>query len=215
MRRDTTITALFLDVGGVLLSDGWDHHARQRAAIQFAMEPAEFEERHHLTFETYEEGKLTLDEYLGLVVFHRDRPFTRAQFRRFMFAQSTSHPEMIELAAQLKVRHQLKIAVVSNEGRELNAYRIRKFGLARFVDAFVSSSFFHIRKPDAELFRLAIDIVQTPVRQIVYIENTPMFVEVADRLGVRSILHTDYESTRAKLASYGLQNGEGDVHGID
>ena len=115
------ITALFLDIGGVLLTNGWDHQARNVAAKTFDLDLAEMEDRHHLTFDTYEEGKLTLEEYLGRVVFYRKRPFTRAQFRRFMFAQSKPYPEMIELIAQLKVRHGLKIAVVSNEARELNA----------------------------------------------------------------------------------------------
>ena len=97
--------------------------------------------------------------------------------------------------------------MVSNEARELNAYRIRQFRLAGFVDAFISSCFVHLRKPDADIFRLALDIAQAPARQIVYIENTPLFVQVAEGLGIRSILHTDYKSTSAKLASFGLQPG--------
>ena len=200
------ITALFLDVGGVLLNNGWDRHARRRAARNFKLEWAEMEERHRLTFEVHEEGKITLDEYLRRVVFYQKRPFTRAQFRRFMFAQSKPYPEMIELAAQLKVRHGLKIAVVSNEAREVNAYRIRRFKLDRFVDSFISSCFVHVRKPDAEIFRLALDIVQVPAREVVYIENTPMFVQIAEDMGIRSILHTDYSSTCAKLASFGLRH---------
>jgi putative hydrolase of the HAD superfamily len=202
------ITALFLDIGGVLLTNGWDHNARELAAKTFDLDLAEMEDRHHLTFDTYEEGKLTLEEYLGRVVFYQKRPFTRDRFRRFMFAQSKPYPEMIELVAQLKVRHGLKIAVVSNEARELNAHRIRKFKLAGFVDSFVSSCFVHVRKPDAEIFRLALDIVQTSARQVVYIENTPMFVQIAEGLGIRSILHTDYKSTCAKLASLGLENAD-------
>ena len=206
MKKAPAITCAFLDIGGVLLTNGWDHHARKRAAKSFKLSLAEMEDRHHLTFDTYEEGKLTLEEYLGRVVFYQKRPFTRAQFRSFMFAQSKPYPEMIELVAQLKVRHGLKIAVVSNEARELNAYRIRQFKLGGFVDSFVSSCFVHVRKPDADIFRLALDIAQVPARQVVYIENTPMFVQVAEGLGIRSILHTDYKSTRAKLASFGLQN---------
>ncbi len=167
------------------------------------------EDRHHLTFDTYEEGKLTLGDYLGRVVFYQKRSFSRNEFRRFMFAQSKPYPEMIELIAQLKVRHGLKIAVVSNEGRELNAYRIRTFKLGRFVDSFISSSFVHVRKPDADIFRFALDITQVTTRQVVYIENTPMFVQVAESLGVRSILHTDYSSTRAQLATLGLHADEG------
>jgi putative hydrolase of the HAD superfamily len=206
MKKATAITCVFLDIGGVLLTDGWDHHARKRAATHFKLELAEMEDRHHLTFDTYEEGKLTLEEYLGRVVFHQKRSFTRAQFRRFMFAQSKPYPKMIELVRELKAKYVLKIIVVSNEARELNAHRIQKFKLDGFVDCFVSSCFVHIRKPDADIFRLALDIAQAPARQVVYIENTPMFVQIAEGLGIRSILHTDYRSTCAKLALLGLQN---------
>jgi putative hydrolase of the HAD superfamily len=212
MQRSTDITNLFLDIGGVLLTDGWDHNARKRAAASFHVELAEMEDRHHLTFDTYEEGKLTLEEYLGRVVFYKKRPFTRAQFRRFMFAQSKPYPEMIELVAHLKARHGLKITVVSNEARELNSHRIRTFKLNRFVDSFVSSCFVHVRKPDADIFRLALDIAQARAREVLYIENTPMFVQVAEGLGIRSILHKDYRSTCTKLASFGLQSDNRVIH---
>ena len=205
-KRKTGITCIFLDIGGVLLTNGWDHLARRRAAEHFKLKWSEMEDRHNLNFATYENGKLTIEKYLGRVVFYQKRPFTRTQFRNFMFAQSKPYPEMIELFARLKIRYGLKIAVVSNEARELNAYRIRKFKLDRLVDAFVSSCFVHIRKPDTDIFRLALDIAQAPARKVVYIDNTPMFVQIADGLGIRSILHTDYKSTCAKLASLGLQN---------
>ena len=209
MKKATAITTLFVDIGGVLLTDGWDHLARKRAATNFKLELAEMEDRHHLTFDTYEEGKLTLKDYLDRVVFHQKRSFTRAQFRRFMFAQSKPYPQMIDLIAQIKVRHRLKIAVVSNEARELNYHRISTFKLGKFVDFFISSCFVHVRKPDADIFRLALDIAQVPARHVVYIENTPMFVQIAEGLGIRSILHTDYKSTCAKLASFGLENDQG------
>ena len=209
MKRAIPITALFVDVGGVLLTNGWDHLARRRAAKNFKMQWAEMEDRHRLVFETHEEGKITFEEYLARVVFYKKRAFTRSQFRRFMFAQSKPYSEMLDLGAQLKFRHGLKIVVVSNESRAVNAYRIRKFKLDRFVDTFISSCFVHIRKPDADMFRLALDIAQTPAPHVLYIENTPMFVQIAQGLGIRSILHTDYKSTCAKLASFGLQNDEG------
>ena len=212
MRSAIRITTLFLDIGDVLLTDGWDHQARKRAATNFKLAFAEIEERHHMTFETFEDGKLNLDEYLSLVVFYQKRPFTRARFRRFMFAQSRACPGMIEMFTQLKIRHGLKIIALSNEARELNAYRIRTFKLNKLMDAFVSSCFVQIRKPDAAIFRLALDIAQAPSPQILYIDNTPMFVQIADGLGIRSILHTDYKSTRAKLASFGLRNDNGVIH---
>ena len=203
--KKATITCVFVDIGGVLLTDGWDQHARKRAAMNFKLELAEMEDRHRLTFEAHEEGKLTMEEYLGLVVFHQKRPFTRAQFRRFMFAQSKPYPEMIELVAQLKVRHGLKIAVVSNEARALNEYRIRKFKLDRFVDFFISSCFVHVRKPDADIFRLALNIAQVPARQVVYIENTPMFVEIAQSLDIHGVHHQGLETTRSALETFGLK----------
>ena len=209
MKDATQITTLFVDVGGVLLTNGWDHHARRRAAKNFKLPWAEMEERHRLVFETHEEGKLTFEEYLGWVVFYQRRSFTRAQFRRFMFTQSKPYPRMIDLVVQLKIRYGLKVAVVSNESRAVNAFHIRKFKLDRFVDTFISSCFVHIRKPDVDIFRFALDIAQAPAQQVVYIENTPMFVQIAEGLGIRSILHTDYRSTCAKLALFGLQNDEG------
>jgi putative hydrolase of the HAD superfamily len=213
MKKNIAITTLFLDIGGVLLNNGWDHLARRRAAKHFNLNWTEMEQRHGLNFETHEEDRLVFSKYLDRVVFYEKRPFTRAEFRRFMFAQSKPVAGMIELVRRLKARFGLKIIVVSNESRELNAYRIRKFKLAGFVDAFVSSCFVRLRKPDADIFKLALDIAQTPARQIVYIENTPMFVQVAEGFGIRSILHTDYKSTCAKLASLGLENDVGDTHG--
>ena len=175
------------------------------AAKTFGLNFKELNKRHSEALGTYELGKLTMEEYLNLVVFYEKRPFTPAQFRKFMFAQSKPYPKMIELVRRLKARYGLKIIVVSNEGHGLNEYRIRYFKLNEFVDSFISSCFVHVRKPDADIFRLALDIAQVPARQVVYIENTPMFVQIAEGLGIRSILHTDYRSTCAKLASFGLE----------
>jgi len=206
--RAPTVTTLFLDIGGVLLTDGWDRHARRRAVKAFKLDGAELEERHHMTFETYEEGRLTLDDYLDLVVFCEKRSFTRSQFRRFMFSQSRPHPQMLALFTRLKDRYGLKIVAVSNEARELNAYRIRRFKLNELVDAFISSCFVHVRKPDTRIFSLAMDVTQAPARQVVFIDNTPMFVAIAQGLGIRSIHHTDHRSTSAQLDAVGLQSGD-------
>jgi putative hydrolase of the HAD superfamily len=205
MKKPPSTTCLFLDIGGVLLTNGWDRHARKHAAARFHLDPEETEDRHDRIFNTYEEGKITLKEYLRRVIFYQKRPFTTAQFRHFMFAQSKAYPEMIELMTRLKARHGLKVLVVNNEGRELNEHRIRKFKLDNFVDGFISSCFVQLRKPDADIFRLALDIAQVPADQIIFIENTAMFVRVAEDLGIRSILHTDYETTRERLSKLGLE----------
>jgi putative hydrolase of the HAD superfamily len=198
------ITALFLDIGGVLLTNGWDRNMRRRAAETFHLDGEEMDERHHLTFDTYEEGKLTLDEYLTRVVFHEERAFSREEFRKFMFAQSRPFPEMIDLVRRLKERHKLKLAVVSNEGRELTEHRIREFRLGEFIDFFISSCFVHYRKPDADIYRLALDTAQVKPAQAVYIEDRPMFVEVARGLGINGIVHSGSEATRLELAGFGL-----------
>ena len=214
MEENSRITGLFLDIGGVLLSSGWDHSSRKQAAEYFDLDPTEFEERHHIAFETYEKGKLTQSEYLALVIFHKNRSFTQAQFERFMFAQSKPDFDMLELIKQLKKQYNLKIIVVSNEGRALNFYRIQNFGLRQFVDSFISSCYVGIRKPNADIFRLALDISQVPKEEIIYIENTGMFVEIAQNLGIKSLLHTDYKSTYEKLLLFGLKIDAGMTHGI-
>ena len=205
MKNIQPIAALFLDIGGVLLTDGWGHQFRERDAKVFDLDLSEINERHKLTFETYELGKLTLEEYLNLVVFYQERNFTREEFKKFMFEQSMPYPETIELIRKLKEKYGLKIAVVNNEGRELNEYRIRTFKLDLLVDSFISSCYVHVRKPDADIFRIAMDIAQVPAQHIVYIENNPMFVQIAEGLGIKSILHTDYKSTCAKLALLGME----------
>ena len=206
MKKNIQITTVFLDIGGVLLTDGWDHHARRRVAKHFKLDWAEMQERHELNFEIQEEDKITFHEYLDRVVFWQKRPFTRAEFRKFMFAQSKPFTEMIKLVRNLKAKYKLKVFVVSNEAREVNAYRIRQFKLNGFVDAFISSCFVHLRKPDAAMFQLALDIAQVPARQIAYVDNTPLFVQIAEEFGMRGLRHTDYQSTAAKLAAFGLQS---------
>ena len=212
--KTASMSALFLDIGGVLLTNGWGHDSRQLAAKEFSLDVTDMETRHHLNFATLEEGKLTLAEYLSRVVFYQQRPFAPGQFQEFMFAQSKPYPPMIALIRQLKAKYGLKIVVVSNEGRELNAHRVQKFKLDGFVDAFISSCFVHVRKPDADIFRLALDISQVPASQVVFIDNTPMFVQIAEELGMQGILHTDYNATYAKLASLGLHKDTGAIQEI-
>lgn len=206
---DTRVpTCLFLDIGGVLLTDGWQTDSRKLASDYFKLEWDEMELRHHLNFDTYEEGKMSIEEYLGRVIFYKDREFTLSQFKEFMFEQSKPYDEVIKLFQRLKLKYELKIVVVSNEARELNDYRIHHFNLNKFIDCFVSSCFVHLRKPDQDIFKIAIDIAQVPLNEILYVENTPMFVEVAEIVGIRGILHTDYQTTRNKLASFGLLDQE-------
>jgi len=199
------INALFVDIGGVLLTNGWDRRARRRACDEFGLDYEEVNERHHLTFSTYEEGRISLDTYVDRVVFYEARPFPREQFLAFMFAQSEPFPEMIDLVRSLKTRYDLKTVAVSNEGRELTLHRIQQFALDTIIDVFVSSCFIHRRKPDDDVFRLALDLTQAPRSEVVYIEDRALFADIARGLGIRSIQHTSYESTRAALEELGLR----------
>jgi putative hydrolase of the HAD superfamily len=143
MQNKSNITTLFLDIGDVLLSDGWGHDFRVRAAEKFNLDQKEMEERHSIMFPTFEEGKITLREYLQRVVFYEKRDFTFDQFQDFMFSLTTPYPDMIAFIKKLKAQYGLKIVAVSNEARELNAYRINAFMLNEFIDFFISSCLYH------------------------------------------------------------------------
>jgi len=200
------IISLFLDIGGVLLTNGWDHTMRQGAARKFNLDYEEMNERHHLTFDTYEEGKLTLEQYLKRVVFYHPRSFSQDEFKAYMFARSKPIPDMIDLVKTLKKQYGLKIAAVSNEGRELTIHRVNTFYLSGFIDFFISSCFVHMRKPDEDMYRLALDCAQVRAEQVIYIDDRPMFIEVAGTMGIKGIHHTDFESTRHSLAEFGLES---------
>jgi putative hydrolase of the HAD superfamily len=174
------------------------------AAQVFELDVYEMEERHHLTYDTYEAGKLTMEEYLKRVVFYQERPFSKDEFKEFIFKQSKPFPEMINLVRGLKEKYELKVAVVSNEGKELALYRIHKFKLNEFVDFFISSSFVHFRKPDSDIFKVALDIAQVSPGQVLYIEDRPLFLQVAENLGIHGLRHIDFCSTVKRLAFYGL-----------
>lgn len=197
------ITTLFCDVGGVMLTNGWDRAARKLACRTFDLDCDEVDERHHLTFDAFEEGKLSLDEYLDRTVFYAPRTFTRAAFKNFMFSRSEPLPDMLDALRELKAAHGIKIVTVNNEGRELNEHRIRTFGLGCFIDAFVSSCFVHFRKPDADIFRIALDIAQTAPEEAVYIDDRALFVEVAGTLGIRGVVHKSAAGTLAALREMG------------
>ena len=198
------ITALFLDIGGVLLTNGWDHAARRKAADTFQLDYQEIEERHHLSFDTYEEGKLSLDEYLMQIVFYEPRPFSSDEFKGFMYAQSQPYPEMIQLIRDVKKKYGLKVASVNNEGRELMTYRLGAFDLHSVIDYFISSCYVHFRKPDADIWRVALDVSQVKPEQVLYVEDRPLFVQIARGLGINAVEHENYAATKKMFAEFDL-----------
>ena len=198
------ITHLFCDLGGVLLSNGWDRFARARATELFQLEGREVEERHKLYFHTYEIGKLTSDEYLSNVIFYKERNFSKESFLDLMCAQTTAHAEMILLVRSLKSTYNLTMATINNEGRELNQFRIQHFGLKDIFHFFISSSIVHLSKPDAEIFTLALDIAQVAPANALYIDDRIQFVNIAKSFGFHGIHHTDHDSTVKAFAGLGL-----------
>jgi putative hydrolase of the HAD superfamily len=199
--KNEKIKTLFLDIGGVLLTNGWGRDSRKRAAELFKLDYKEMDERHHLTFDTYEMGKLTLDEYLNRLVFYEVRGFTKADFKEFMFAESKPYEETITFFKELKSKHNLNVIAVNNEGRELNEHRIKKFKLHELFNGFVSSCYVKFRKPDADIFLLACDVAQTLPQHALHIDDRQMFVEVARTVGLQGMQHVDLESTKEKIKS--------------
>ncbi len=202
-----TISCLFLDIGGVLLSKGWGHEFRQKAAEKFQLNYEEMQVRHKIISSAYEEGRVTIGEYLDRVIFNEHRDFTREEFKDYMFSLTTPDAEMISFIKSLKAKYPLKIIAVSNEGRELNNYRINTFDLDNIFDFFVSSCYVHIRKPDARIFKLALDGAHVLPENVVYIDDTQMHVDVAAGLGIKGICHKDLSTTREALAQFGLTIG--------
>jgi len=145
-----------------------------------------------------------IDEYLNRVIFYEERPFSRAEFQAYMFAQSQPYPDMIAYIKALKEKYHLKIVVVSNEGRELTHHRVKTFELGKFVDFFIMSCFVHFRKPDPDLYRVALDVAQVAPEEVIYVEDRPMFVEVAQTLNIIGLRHIDLATTQSIFETFGL-----------
>lgn len=192
-------TTLFLDIGGLLLTNGWDHALRERAARQFELDFLEMNKRHALIFDTYEIGKVTLDDYLDQVVFFKPRRFSREDFKEFMFSQAKSYPEVIDFFKQIKSQFSLKVVAVSNEGRELMNHRTKKFQLKELFDFFVCSGFVGVRKPDIDLYRMALEMSQANRSEVIYIDDRSLLVEIGKKFGLQSINHVNLEETKKQV----------------
>ena len=182
-----TIHAIFWDVGGVLLSNAWDHRQRSEALAHFQLDEAEFHDRHEMVVSSFERGKITLDEYLNRTVFHRARPFTRDAFREFMFSLSQPFPEVLQFAESLADSGKYFMGTINNESRELNDYRIEKFGLRQIFRLFISSCFVGLRKPERDIYRLALETTQIPADECCFLDDRALNLECAAKLGMHTI----------------------------
>ncbi len=197
------IRALFWDVGGVLLSNAWDHEERDLAVTHFQLEGPEFEARHKELVPAFEEGRMSLDDYLERSIFYKVRSFTREDFKRFMFSLSKPRTAVLEIARALSGEYFM--ATINNESRELNQYRIQTFRLADCFDLFVSSCFVGIRKPDERIYRLALDLSQYAAEECCFVDDRPANIEAAAKVGMRTVLMKDPAQLRRDLQGLGVE----------
>jgi putative hydrolase of the HAD superfamily len=201
------ITALFWDVGGVLLSNAWDHEQRQRTLKEFNLDEVEFESRHEMLVSSFERGKITLQNYLERTVFYRPRSFTADAFTQHMFSLSTPISETLQLGRELSRSGKYVMSTINNESKELNLYRIQTFGLREIFSLFVSSCFVGLRKPEEGIYRLALEITQRPPEECCFIDDRPLNLDSASRLGMHVIQMKTAEQLRAGLQKLGVALG--------
>ena len=190
---------LFFDIGGVLLTNGWGHESRQAASKKFGLDCDEVNALHNFIYNVYEIGSISLDEYLDTVVFNHPRDFTREDFKEFIYHQSKELPDTLQWLKEWKKNCGFRIISINNEGKELNDYRVKKFKLHDCFDAFISSCEVKMRKPDPGIFNLAMGVALAKPSQCVYFDDRIMFVNAAQKLGIRAYHHTSFESTRQIL----------------
>lgn len=198
------VTALFWDVGGVILSNGWDRTSRAAAAKKFAIDWEEFEDRHDLAFPAFEAGRIALDTYLQRTVFYRKRTFTREEFTAFIFAQSREFPESRAILSELAATGKYLQATINNEPREINEYRIHRFQLRRELKAFFSSCYLGVRKPDEGIYQLALEVTQRDPQECVFIDDRELNLECAKQLGMHTIHFQNAPQLRQELAENGV-----------
>jgi len=202
------VTALFFDIGGVLLTNGWDRDSRELAAQTFDLDWNQFEERHELVLHAFETGRLGLEEYLDKVIFYCKRDFTRQEFEDFIYSQAQAMPESLEFMRRLaKVPRRYLISALNNESRDLNAYRIEKFHLRDFFDVFLSSCYLGVRKPDEAIYKLALSITQRKGEETVFVDDRALNLECAQELGMRTIQFKSVVQLGEELEKLGVAIG--------
>lgn len=199
------ITTLFWDIGGVVLTNGWDRESRREAANAFDLDWDDFQDRHDLSFPAFDAGQITLNQYLDRTLFYRPRSFTREEFTAFMFAQSQEYPNTRAVLSSLARSGKYFIAAINNEPLELNQYRIEAFGLRKDFNIFFSSCYVYARKPDEVIFRMALSVTQRPAEECVFIDDRTINLENPRRLGMNVIHHKNATQLLAELKSLGIE----------
>ena len=190
------IRHLFFDIGGVLATNGWDREQRKIAVEKFALDEAEFQTRHDEMVGPLEQGQISLDEYLDIAVFHQPRPFTREEFKGFVFAQSKPYEETIAIARAVAEGCKYWVMTMNIEGDDLNKHRICTFGLDEIFDAFLSSCWLGLRKPARGFYDRALGISEARPGESVLIDDRPQNLAPAEALG----MHVIHFKSAAQLA---------------
>ena len=199
------ITTLFWDIGGVILTNGWDRESRKEAASAFHLDWEDFQDRHELTFPAFDTGQITLNEYLDRTLFYRQRSFTREEFTAFMFAQSREFPDVRAILDKVTNSGKYFVGAINNEPLELNQYRIEAYQLRRNFLVFFSSCYVRSRKPEDTIFRVALEVSQRPPEQCLFIDDRPLNLESPRRLGMNTIHYQNAEQLRSELGKYGVE----------
>ena len=199
------ITTLFWDIGGVILTNGWDRGSRREAATVFNLDWEEFQDRHELSFPAFDSGHITLHEYLDRTLFYRPRPFTREEFTAFMFAQSKEYRESRAILDIVARSEKYFIGAINNEPLELNQHRIQAFDLRRDFLVFFSSCYVRSRKPEELIFRVALEVTHRLAEECVFIDDRPLNLESPRRLGMNVIHYQDAQQLRCDLQKYDVE----------
>lgn len=203
-RLGAVIHRVFFDIGGVLGTNGWDREQRAAAVEHFQLDADDFQYRHEETVGALESGHIALEEYLDVTVFHTPRPFSREAFTRFMFEQSAPWPDSLAVVRELRDRAKLPMATLNNESRELNVYRIQRFGLCELFSIFFSSCWLGVRKPTREIYERVLGIAQEDPGRCVFVDDREQNLAPARTLGMRTIHFQSADGLRSELAALGL-----------
>ena len=199
------IRHIFFDIGGVLATNGWDRTQRKAAVEHFNLDAADFQVRHEEVVGSLEMGQISLDEYLDVAIFYRPRPFTRDEFKAFIFALSKPNAGTIGIARNLADGCRYWVMTLNNESDELNRHRIAAFGLDEIFDAFLSSCWLGLRKPTRKFYDRALSIAQAAPERSVFIDDREQNITPAQALGMHTILYQSPEQLLADLTSLGIQ----------
>ena len=179
------IRTILWDVGGVLLTNGWDHCERADLFREFRLDPDDFESRHEEVNDAWERGRITAGDYLDHTVFYEPRDFTKEQFWARMKDMSNWLPHTaIDIVRRIAAEGDIRLVMLSNESRELMDYRIQKFDLGNDFSAYLVSGYVGLRKPDPRFFKLALDITQSSPRETMFVDDRKENASAASALAI-------------------------------